>query len=60
VGYDQLGASLPAAQCDSGGVCVRDIQEQMKMAQSKVSYHLRELKNAGLVYGFFIPSTIQR
>jgi ArsR family transcriptional regulator len=48
-GYEQLGASPPVACC-SGGVCVCDIQEQMNMAQSKVSYHLRELKNAGLVY----------
>ncbi|KPC71074.1 MULTISPECIES: helix-turn-helix transcriptional regulator [Thermoactinomycetaceae] len=48
-GYDQLGASPPVACC-SGGVCVCDIQEQMNMAQSKVSYHLRELKNAGLLH----------
>lgn len=48
-GYEQLNTSPPVACC-SGGVCVCDIQEQMNMAQSKVSYHLRELKNAGLLY----------
>jgi ArsR family transcriptional regulator, arsenate/arsenite/antimonite-responsive transcriptional repressor len=48
-GYEQLGASPPVACC-SDGVCVCDIQEQMNMAQSKVSYHLRELKNAGLLH----------
>jgi ArsR family transcriptional regulator len=35
--------------CCSDGVCVCDIQEKLGMAQSKVSYHLRELKQAGLV-----------
>lgn len=48
VRYDQLGTSPPVACCPDG-VCVCDIQEQMNMAQSKVSYHLRELKNADLV-----------
>jgi ArsR family transcriptional regulator, arsenate/arsenite/antimonite-responsive transcriptional repressor len=48
-GYDQLGTSPPVACC-SGGVCVCDIQKQMNMGQSKVSYHLRELKDAGLLH----------
>lgn len=48
-GYNQLGSSPPVACC-SGGVCVCDIQEAIGMAQSKVSYHLKELKNAGLLH----------
>ncbi|WP_077616091.1 ArsR/SmtB family transcription factor [Caenibacillus caldisaponilyticus] len=47
-GYSELDVNPPVACC-TGGVCVCDIQEQMDMAQSKVSYHLKELKNAGLV-----------
>ncbi|SFI81912.1 ArsR/SmtB family transcription factor [Thermoflavimicrobium dichotomicum] len=47
-GYDQLSSSPPVTCC-TGGVCVCDIQDALGMAQSKVSYHLRELKNAGLV-----------
>lgn len=47
-GYSELDVSSPVICC-SGGVCVCDIQEHMDMAQSKVSYHLKELKNAGLV-----------
>ncbi|MBD1371262.1 helix-turn-helix transcriptional regulator [Hazenella sp. IB182357] len=48
-GYDELSASPPVACC-SGGVCVCDIQDALDMAQSKVSYHLRELKQAGLLH----------
>ncbi len=32
------------------GMCVCDIQEVLNLKQSKVSYHLKELKNAGLVH----------
>ena len=31
------------------GLCVCEFQEQFAIAQSKVSYHLRVLKDAGLV-----------
>jgi len=31
-------------------VCVCEIQEALDLAQSKVSYHLRELREAGLVH----------
>lgn len=48
-GYDQLSTSPPVPCCD-GGVCVCDIQEALNMAQSKISYHLRELKQAGLLH----------
>ncbi len=37
------GASEPA------GVCVCDLQEHFGLAQSKVSYHLRVLREAGIV-----------
>lgn len=47
-GYEQLNVSPPVICC-SGGVCVCDIQDLMNMSQSKVSYHLRELKNANLL-----------
>ncbi|SDZ34371.1 helix-turn-helix transcriptional regulator [Thermoactinomyces sp. DSM 45892] len=48
-GYDQLSTSPPVACC-IGGVCVCDIQDALDMAQSKVSYHLRELKQASLLH----------
>ena len=34
---------------DPAGICVCEFQEQFGLAQSKVSYHLRVLKDAGLV-----------
>lgn len=49
VGYDQLSTS-PSVTCCTGGVCVCDIQDALGMAQSKVSYHLRELKQASLLH----------
>lgn len=48
-GYDQLSTSPPVTCC-TGGVCVCDIQDALGMAQSKVSYHLRELKQAELLH----------
>ena len=33
----------------SAGICVCEFQEQFGLAQSKASYHLRVLKDAGLV-----------
>lgn len=35
--------------CCSRGMCVCDLQEALEMKQSKVSYHLKELKNAQLI-----------
>jgi ArsR family transcriptional regulator, arsenate/arsenite/antimonite-responsive transcriptional repressor len=34
---------------DPEGICVCELQEQFGLAQSKASYHLRVLKDAGLV-----------
>jgi ArsR family transcriptional regulator len=34
---------------DPGGICGCDFQEHFGLAQSKVSYHLRVLREAGLV-----------
>ena len=34
---------------DPEGLCVCEFQEQFGLAQSKASYHLRVLKDAGLV-----------
>lgn len=34
---------------EPGGVCVCDLQEHFGLAQSKVSYHLRVLREAGIV-----------
>jgi ArsR family transcriptional regulator len=34
---------------DPEGICVCEFQEQFGLAQSKASYHLRVLKDAGLV-----------
>jgi len=31
------------------GLCVCDFVDHLGMSQSKISYHLRELKNAGLI-----------
>lgn len=47
-GYSELNMTPPTTCC-SGGVCVCDIQDQLNMTQSKVSYHLKELKNAHLI-----------
>lgn len=44
------GNAEEPAQCCSIGMCVCDIQEALNMQQSKVSYHLKELKNAGLLH----------
>lgn len=34
---------------DPRGICVCELQENLGLAQSKVSYHLRVLKEAGLI-----------
>ncbi|QKG85289.1 winged helix-turn-helix transcriptional regulator [Kroppenstedtia pulmonis] len=44
------GNSEDAAVCCTAEMCVCDIQEVLDLKQSKVSYHLKELKNAGLLH----------
>jgi ArsR family transcriptional regulator, arsenate/arsenite/antimonite-responsive transcriptional repressor len=44
------GNTEEPTQCCTIGMCVYDIQEALGLKQSKVSYHLKELKNAGLVH----------
>lgn len=39
-----------STECCTGEMCVGDIQKALDLKQSKVSYHLKELKNAGLLY----------
>lgn len=49
---DQIarGENNDATACCTTGMCVCDIQEVLDLKQSKVSYHLKELKNAGLLH----------
>ncbi|GGE10706.1 transcriptional regulator [Marinithermofilum abyssi] len=44
------GSTEEPQQCCTTEMCVCDIQEALGLKQSKVSYHLKELKNAGLVH----------
>ncbi|MGI6128414.1 MAG: ArsR/SmtB family transcription factor, partial [Planifilum sp.] len=44
----KVGAEKAIPSCCTKGMCVCDIQEALDMKQSKVSYHLKELKKAGL------------
>lgn len=47
-GLPDLG--VPAAAGEKGlGVCVCEFEDYFQMGQSKVSYHVRKLKEAGLV-----------
>jgi ArsR family transcriptional regulator len=39
---------VPGAD-DPAGICVCEFQEQFSLAQSKTSYHLRVLRDAGLI-----------
>jgi len=53
-GRDCCGFADPAARGvpgadDPEGICVCEFQEQFGLAQSKASYHLRVLRDAGLV-----------
>lgn len=43
------GFLSPEEVCCPGGVCVCDLESSTGLIQSKISYHLRELKDAGLV-----------
>ncbi|MFD1436528.1 ArsR/SmtB family transcription factor [Kroppenstedtia eburnea] len=44
------GGTEDTVACCTTEMCVCDIQEVLDMKQSKVSYHLKELKNAGLLH----------
>jgi ArsR family transcriptional regulator len=45
---DFSGSGVPAGEGDEG-ICVCEFEEHFGMGQSKVSYHMRKLKDAGLV-----------
>jgi ArsR family transcriptional regulator len=45
---DFSDSGVPAAEGEEG-ICVCEFEEQFSMGQSKVSYHMRKLKDAGLV-----------
>jgi ArsR family transcriptional regulator, arsenate/arsenite/antimonite-responsive transcriptional repressor len=45
---DPASRNVPGADVPSG-ICVCEFQEQFGLGQSKTSYHLRVLKDAGLV-----------
>ena len=45
---DFSSSSVPASE-DDEGICVCEFEEVFGMGQSKVSYHMRKLKDAGLV-----------
>ena len=44
-----LGAPVDTAPADDPGICVCEFMEYFEMGQSRVSYHLRKLREAGLV-----------
>jgi len=45
---DFSGSGVPASEGDEG-ICVCEFEDHFSMGQSKVSYHMRKLKDAGLV-----------
>ena len=45
---DFSASGLPAAEGDEG-ICVCEFEEHFGMGQSKVSYHMRKLKDARLI-----------
>jgi ArsR family transcriptional regulator len=45
---DLLDLGIPAEEADNG-ICICEFEEYFAMGQSKVSYHMRKLKEAGLV-----------
>jgi ArsR family transcriptional regulator len=45
---DFSGSGVPADEGDEG-ICVCEFEDHFGMGQSKVSYHVRKLKEAGLV-----------
>ena len=47
-GLPDLGAPV-GGEGDSPGICVCEFESSFRMGQSRVSYHMRKLKDAGLV-----------
>ena len=45
---DFSGSGVPAGEGEEG-ICVCEFEEAFSMGQSKVSYHVKKLKDAGLV-----------
>ena len=45
---DFSDSGVPATEGEEG-ICVCEFEDQFSMGQSKVSYHMRKLKDAGLV-----------
>jgi ArsR family transcriptional regulator len=45
---DLSASDVPASEGDEG-ICVCEFEDQFGMGQSKVSYHMKKLKDAGLV-----------
>jgi ArsR family transcriptional regulator len=45
---DLSGSGVPAGEGDEG-ICICEFEDQFGMGQSKISYHMRKLKDAGLV-----------
>ena len=45
---DFSGSGVPAGE-EEEGICVCEFEEAFSMGQSKVSYHMKKLKDAGLV-----------
>ena len=45
---DFSASGVPATEGEEG-ICVCEFEAQFGMGQSKVSYHMKKLKNAGLV-----------
>ena len=45
---DFSGSGVPAVEGEEG-ICVCEFEDQFGMGQSKVSYHMKKLKDAGLV-----------
>ena len=46
---DFSGSGVPAEEGEEG-ICVCEFEEAFSMGQSKVSYHVKKLKDAGLVH----------
>jgi ArsR family transcriptional regulator, arsenate/arsenite/antimonite-responsive transcriptional repressor len=47
-GLPDLGAPVDAGE-ENVGVCVCEFEDYFQMGQSKVSYHVRKLKEAGMI-----------
>ena len=45
---DFSGSAAPAGQGEEG-ICVCEFEEAFSMGQSKISYHVKKLKDAGVV-----------